>query len=199
MPIRKGSVTFVRFRVKSGPKEKRALSTGLRKKAFEPIDRASDQDRAQGWVELEDSESAELTPTSFLFGERLLVSWRVDKLVVPRRLLASEVDKWRAEFAEREERPPSRGETREQKAIIHQELRGRAFVKTETYDVSWELVADELWVWATSNKVIDEILEALEAMAVVLVPTSPGARAEGIDPKKLEPTEALHHLTRAES
>ncbi len=192
-------MTFVRFHVESGLKEKRALAAGFKKKAFEPIDRGSDQDRSQGWVELENVDSAELTPSTFLFGERVLLSWRVDRLVVPKRLVKTEVDKWKNEFAEREGRPPTRHESRDQKVLVTQDLRGRAFVKTDTHDVSWETPSGELWIWATSTKVIEEIIEALEAMGVVLKPTSPGARVEALDPKLLLPTEALHHLERKES
>src|SRR5512140_2807835 len=98
MPILRGSVTFARFRVdpsKKVPSDvRRWLVRGLQAAAFEPIDRKSDDDVAAGFVELEDRDRTEFSPSALFYGERALFSWRIDKLRVPAGQLRDELDRW---------------------------------------------------------------------------------------------------------
>src|SRR5262245_37862846 len=102
MPVLRGAITFCRFRAESigdRPKDvKRWLSRGFRARAFEPIDPSTDTDRSAGWVEIEDTEKTELAPQSFLHGEYVLVTWRIDRLRVPASIVKSELDAWSKKF-----------------------------------------------------------------------------------------------------
>jgi recombination associated protein RdgC len=64
MPVKKGPVTFARFRAfATKPKAKdqrRSHATALRRHAFEPLDREAEEDRSAGWVELDDPDKSEL-------------------------------------------------------------------------------------------------------------------------------------------
>ena len=108
MPVLKGAVTFARYKVvrtKDEPKDlKRSLSEALRRSAFEELDPGGDEDRASGWVELEDQDAVDLAPSRFIFGDYLMVSWRVDTLRVPTARVKAELDRWaRVHEAERGE------------------------------------------------------------------------------------------------
>jgi recombination associated protein RdgC len=198
MPVRRGSVSFARFRAASDkPKSKdprRSLAAALRKRAFEPLDREGEEDRAAGWVELDDPDSAALAPGSFLFGDHVVVTWRVDALRIPAAMVRAEVDAWAKVHEAKHGQPPRRQEKKAQKELVLRKLRRQAFMSTKTFDVSWNAGTDHVEIWATSAKVIEEIQVAFEeTFGVHLVPRSPGALAgeAGVDVSTIEPTAAL--------
>ncbi len=198
MPLLKGAVTYARFAATSHKEPvkdpRRSLANALRKAAFEPLDQTGEQDRAAGWVELEDHDATELAPSRFLYGSYLLATWRVDSIRVPAALVRSEIDAWARQFEERAGHPPKRSDKAEQKELVLKKLRRRAFVTTQTFDVSWNQDTNAVQIWAASKKIVEEIQIAIEeAFDVSLQPTSPGARVEAseIDPESVRPTPAL--------
>ncbi|MCK6545810.1 recombination-associated protein RdgC [Myxococcota bacterium] len=173
-------MTFSRFRVEQKgerPRDvKRWLARGFKAHAFEPLDKSSDEEVATGWVEIEDRERTDLTPSSLLFGEWVLVSWRVDRIKVPTAAVKDELDAWSRVFEGQNGRPPRRAEKKEEKEHVVQRLRKRAFPIVKTHDVSWNLETNQLQIWTTSKKTVDEIVEALEKLFELrLQPLSPGA------------------------
>lgn len=198
MPVLKGAVTFARYRVvrtKEDPKDlKRSLSHALRRNAFEALDPTGDEDRAAGWVELEDNDEVELSPKRFLFGDYLMVSWRVDTLRVPSARVKAELDRWsRVHEAEKGE-APTRASKKAQKELILKQLRNQAFPITRTYDLTWNLEKDVILVWSSARKIIDEIVIALEdGFGLQLLAQSPGALADAaeIDDDDIQPTPEL--------
>lgn len=198
MPVLKGAVTFARFRVertKDEPKDpRRSLAAALRRAAFEPLDPTEDEDRAAGWVELEDQDATDLAPSRFLYGDYLMASWRVDTLRVPTARVNAELDRYaRAYEAERGE-APKRADKKAQKELIIKKLRRQAFPTTRTYDVTWNLEADTVFVWASARKIVDEVVIALEdGFGLRLHAQSPGAlaRASEIPDDEIDPTPEL--------
>jgi DNA recombination-dependent growth factor C len=184
MPILRGALTFARFRVRSTqerPKDvKRWLSKGLRARAFEPIERGSEEDRSAGFVELENEDSTELSPSSFLFGEYVLVSYRVDRLRVPASALKAELEAWTREFTKDKGRPPRKPERAEQRETVMKRLRSRALPVRRTHDVSWSLKTDCLEIWALPKGLVDEIVDCLSAtFDLELTPIRPSTLMEG--------------------
>ncbi len=95
MPLLKGAVTYSRFKtegIKESPSK--TLSEGLKKGAFKPLDLSRDDDRAIGWVELEDPDSVEFESGSYLFGDYVIVSFRVDTIRVPATAVKAELNKY---------------------------------------------------------------------------------------------------------
>lgn len=199
MPVLRGAVTFSRFRAESSgdgfPQDlKRWLTKGLKAHAFEPIDRRSQEERAAGFVELENPEATEF-PTGALFhGEYALFGFRVDQLKVPASVVRSELNKWAATFTKEKGREPSRVEKAEARGNIEQVLRNRATPRSKVFDVSWNLKTHQLQIWAASRKAVDEVLLAVEgALSTKLKPLVPTAFAEeaGIAEDALGPTPEL--------
>ncbi len=198
MPVLKGAVTFARYKVvrtKDEPKDlKRSLSEALRRNAFEELDPGGDEDRASGWVELEDQDAVDLAPSRFIFGDYLMVSWRVDTLRVPTSRVKAELDRWaRVHEAERGE-PPNRASKKAQKELIIQKLRNQAFPSTRTYDLTWNLEKDMIFIWSSARKVVDEIVIALEdGFNLELKAQSPGALTDAaeISGDAIQPTPEL--------
>src|SRR5262245_7283610 len=98
MPVLRGSVTFRRFSAERlGDRAKdvrRWAQRSLKRRAFEVIDRAGEEDRGVGWVEVEHQDRTEFAPGDVLFGENLIATFRVDRLRIPGPILRSELDAW---------------------------------------------------------------------------------------------------------
>ncbi|HVG61210.1 MAG TPA: recombination-associated protein RdgC [Hyalangium sp.] len=198
MPILRGAVTFSRFLVQpdeGAPADlKRSLSRTLKARAFAPIERRSDEERAAGFVELENHDSSEFSAGALFHGEYALFGYRIDQIKVPGPVLRAEVDKWAAAFQKEKGRPPSRGEKAENRSSVRQMLRNRAVPLTKVHDVSWNLKSQQLQIWAASRKAVEEVLSAVETgFKVKLLPLIPAAAAArmGIEDSALGPTAEL--------
>ena len=198
MPVLSGAVTFSRFRVepaKEAPSDiKRWLTRGLKAHAFEPIDRRSEEERAAGFVELENAEASDFSTSHLFYGEYALFSFRIDTIKVPAAALKAEMTKWQAAFEKENARPPSRSEKNQFKGEVRQMLRNRATPRTNILDVAWNLKTQQVQIWAASRKVVDEITIALEsALGVKLIGITPASMAQtaGIDESALGPTAEL--------
>ncbi|RYZ40448.1 MAG: hypothetical protein EOO71_16085 [Myxococcaceae bacterium] len=198
MPVLRGAVTFSRFRTepsKEAPSDvKRWLTKGLKSHAFEPIDRRSEEERAAGFVELENAEASDFSTTHLFYGEYALFAYRIDTLKVPASMMKAELDKWTSAFTKENSRPPARAEKTKQRAELKQLLRQRAVPRTAVLDVTWNLKTQQVQIWAASRKTVDEISVALEgALAVKVIGITPASMAQraGIDDKALGPTAEL--------
>ncbi len=198
MPVLSGAVTFSRFRAEpagDAPSDtKRWLTKGLKTGAFEPIDQRTEEERAVGFVQLENADATDFPPGSYLYGEYALFGFRVDTLKVPASLLKAELEKWAKAFEKENARPPTRGEKAENRASIRHMLRQRAVPNTKVHDVSWNLKTQQVQVWAASRKTVEEVMLAVEtAFSVKLQPLVPVAFAAsaGIPDDALTPTPEL--------
>lgn len=198
MPVLRGAITFSRFLVEPGegaPVDfKRSLSRTLKARAFAPIDRRSEEERAAGFVELENHDATEFSAGALFYGEYALFGYRIDQIRVPGPVLRAEVDKWAAAFEKENGRPPSRGEKNENRSSVRQMLRNRAVPLTKVHDVSWNLKSQQLYIWAASRKAVEEVVNALETgFKLKLVPLIPAAAAArmGIQDAALGPTAEL--------
>jgi len=198
MPVLRGAVTFSRFRAEfpeAPPANlKPLLARGLKARAFEPIDRKGEDDRAAGFVELDNPDGVDFDGTGFLAGEYALFSFRVDQLRIPGAQLKVELEKWAAAFEREKGRAPARSEKNATKDSLRMAMRNRAVPSTKMFDVSWHLKTHQLQVWAASRKVVEEVqLSAEEAFGVKLLPLAPAAiaQAAGIDEAQLMPTPEL--------
>lgn len=178
MPIRRGSVNISRFRLEGElPKDvKRWLQRGLSKAAFEPIDPKSEDERAAGFVELEDNDKTEFNVGALFHGLHALFAWRIDKLKVPTNAVRAGMQQWATAFADKNGRNPGRRERNEQKDVLKKTLRARQTPVTKVFEVSLDTASADLFVWATSRNVIDEVQATLESkLEVRLVPRVPSA------------------------
>jgi recombination associated protein RdgC len=197
MPVLGGAVTFSRFRAEHARKVpsdvRRWLARALASNAFEPLDpRHAEEDRAAGFVELEDPDATEFG--GVLQGEHALFAWRVDAIQVRAAAVKAEVERWAAAEAAEKGRPPGKREKAERREIVRQMLRQKAEPATKVHDVSWNLESGEVAIWAASRKVVEEAAAAIEsAFEVRLQPVTPGAVAarRKVPEKALLPTAEL--------
>ncbi|HSM93980.1 MAG TPA: hypothetical protein VLT47_13940 [Anaeromyxobacteraceae bacterium] len=196
MALQSGSATFSRFTVQPPAGDPRKwLVRGLGRGKFEPLDlQRSEDDRAAGFVEREETDSTRFPMGAVTLGEWALFAWRVDSVAVRASAVKAELSKWEAAFGAKNRRPPARAERATARETIRRELRLRTPVATRTFDVTWNLSTGELLAWTASRKVVDEIAAAIEtAFEAELTPGSPAALAArgGAVLAKLGPTAEL--------
>jgi len=195
MPILKGAVTFARFRVEGfDERETSWISKNLKAHPFEPIRKASEDDRSAGWVELEDRDRSGFATGSVHYGEHALFSYRIDVLKVPGGQLRDELDRWLKVFEAEHTRPANRREKNDARAALKQQLRQKLSPRTRTFDVAWNLKTQELQVWAASRKTVEEIEAALEktfGIKVLALAPAAAAQALGFKEESLSPTPEL--------
>ena len=199
MPLLKGTATFSRYRVEPAAgagKQKTPpdLAEALRLRAFQPLERGGEEERAQGFVELADKNRGEFSPGNTYEGPFALFSWRVDEIRIPSAAVKSELEAWQQRFVAENGRPPGKKEKGDAKDEIRHTLKSRYPVATKTFDVSLNLESGHAQLWAGSRKAVDELQDAVEqALGVKLVPVSPVTVAQqlGIAEKALTPTPLL--------
>jgi recombination associated protein RdgC len=164
MPIRRGSVSCSRFLLEDGiPKDvKKWLTHALKRHAFEPIDPKGDEERAAGFVELEDEGATTFAAGTLFEGEHALFAWRVDKIRLPTATVRAELEEFSRKYEAKNGRAPSRGQKAEQKELIRRGLRAKTAAATKTFDVSIDLKSKHVLVWASSATVVEEVHSALE-------------------------------------
>ncbi|MFT3706130.1 MAG: recombination-associated protein RdgC [Archangium sp.] len=178
MGIRRGSVNLARFRVEGDiPKDvKRWLQKGLGKAAFEPIDPKSEQERTAGFVELEANDRTEFSVGNLFHGTHALFAYRVETLKVPTNAVRAKMLEWVQAFEAKNKRGPGRRERADQKEQVQKALRAKQEPSTKIFEVSLDTVSRDLFVWATSRTVVDEVQGSLEAnLEVKLIPRVPAA------------------------
>jgi len=178
MPIRRGSVNLARFRLEGAvPKDvKRWLQKGLGKASFEPIDPRSDDERAAGFVELEQNDRTDFSAGALFHGLHALFAWRVDRLKVPTNTLRAGLLQWSQAFEAKNGRPAGRREKAEQKDALKKALRAKQAPVSKIFELSVDLTSRDVFVWATSRNVVEEAQAVLEStLEVKLIPRVPAA------------------------
>ena len=178
-------MTFSRFAAEpaaKAPKDlKRWLTEGLQARSFAPIDRKTSEDRAFGYVELEDHDAVEFGAPALFHGEWALFAFRSDEIRVSGAALRSELDKWAAAFEREQGRAPKRNERAKQRDAIRQVLRSKAEPRSRVVDVAWNLESGQVQVWTTTRKLVEAVSDLMEkSFSVTLRERVPVALAEAM-------------------
>jgi recombination associated protein RdgC len=121
-----------------------------------------------------------------------LFAWRVDKLKVSSGQVRTELFQWAQAFENKNGRPPGRREKSEQKDTIRKALRGKLEPSSKVHEVSFDLAGKELFVWATSRPVVEEVQAAVEsALELKLLARVPAAFLDEPTLDGLSPTPEL--------
>jgi DNA recombination-dependent growth factor C len=198
----KGSIAVRRYLVldELGSEPRKRLSRGLRAHAFAPVDPAAESDRSWGWVSILDEDDADLTPDKTYFvtgaGEQLRVSLRLDVLRPPAAEVKRQVAARAAQIEAEEGRRVGRRERRTLKEEVGRALRKRAFPRTRTIDLVWNLDGKSAWFFS-QGKAHNELLLDLWAKSFGLRIEADGparwaaAAGEAKQLSRLEPTREL--------
>ncbi len=198
MGILKGTATFSRYRIEpdaKGSKEgKKDLAKALRLRAFQPLEPGGEDERAQGFVELENRDLSDFSPGALYEGAFALFAYRIDEVRIPSDAIRQRLDAWSTRFEDENQRPASKKEKSDAKQEIRFTLKSQYPLSTKVFEVSLNTEDGHAQIWAGSRKAVDEVQAAVEqALSVKLVPVAPAAVAVelGISDKALSPTAAL--------
>ena len=197
MPIRRGAVSCSRFRIEGKiPKDVRSwLTQALTRGAFEGIDPRGDEERAAGFVELEDDRATRFAGGTLFNGLYALFGWRVEKIRLPASTLRAELGQWAQKFEAKKGRAPGRREKSEQKDLLRRALRAKTAPVSSVSDISYELPVGEVLIWASATGLVEEIQGALEqGLGVRLIPRVPAAFVSATVLEALAPTPGLFEL-----
>jgi len=229
MPILKGSASFSRYQIEAParagqasqasqartkpakaqgkgqkPKGKETLAelaAALKLRAFAPLDRESEGERAQGFVEFANRGQSDFSPGALYQGDFAVFAYRVDEVRIPSAAIRSELEAWSQNFVAENQRPPGRKEKSDAKGEIKHTLKSRYPLASKTFEVSLNLKTGHAQLWAGSRKAVDELQAAVEqALSVKLVPIAPLTLLAGlgIAEKSLTPTPALSNAESGE-
>ena len=199
MPIRRGAVSCSRFRIEGAvPKDVRKwLTQALTQRAFEGIDPKGDDDRASGFVELEDDRATTFAGGTLFNGLYALFGWRVERIRVPASTLRADLAEWAKKFEAKNGRAPGRGPKSEQKELIRKSHRAKTPPVSTVCDVSYELPVGEVLIWASATGLVEEIQSALEqGLEIRLIPRVPASFVSAAALEHLAPTPELFDVPK---
>jgi len=179
MGLRKGSLTFSRYRVTGTLPDHFPdfFNERIRRHAFQSLWRTSDE-KAVGWTALDDPLDMEFQFASYAQGRYLLFALRIDRKSVPPALLKLKVAE--AEQKKRQETGQKRLYREQREAIreaVHLELLGRALPSPSFCEICWSPADNRLSFGSLSDKLFDELQDLFrESFSLSLVPFVPGER-----------------------
>lgn len=199
MPVLSGSISYTRYELVEEAPPTHKLKDALVEAAFKPLPDTGETDRSSGFVELSDPDATAFEGADLVFDGWLCVRFRTDTIRVPAALLKQKLEAWAKAYEAEHDRPPPKGQKKEQKELLLKSLRRQAFPISRTVDLSWKLETGEIWIWTHSPKQNDEITAAFEdAFRLHLRRLGPQHLAEesvGEKAARLSPTPELFLLT----
>lgn len=173
-----GGLTARRFRVVGDlpPEWREHFRDQLTKHNFrEPANRAG-KEEYEGWVRVQNMLDNDFDdPNLWLFNSFMLISLRVDKKVLPAKLLNATVDRKCREWAAQAgvQRVPT-AKKKEIKEALETEWLERALPRVQLTEVGWNTVEGWALVSSTSEKIVDRVRKRFaRTFGLELVPWSP--------------------------
>jgi DNA recombination-dependent growth factor C len=140
MGLMSRSASIMRYRAK-GEMEGSfwdSVEAGVKSGAFKPVESPGDE-IGVGWTTLEDFTDAEFRGSSYVRGNYVALSLRVDTVRVPARVLEMEFKKESRKLMEQlGTKRLSSGQRRELKERLKETMRKQVFPSIQTFDLIWD-------------------------------------------------------------
>lgn len=155
MGAMKGSASYLRFLVEGDAAKNagKVYEEAVEARRFLPLHADAESLEQAGWVAMESPYDDELPITRdlFLFGELVAITYREDKYVVPRAVLAKKtaerLAKVEAEEDDGAKKVKSRSFRKAVEAAVLVEMKRQTYPKTKLVDVIWDVRRKELRVF----------------------------------------------------
>lgn len=183
------SVSMMRYRVRGEISGSfwDAVDEGVRKGAFREIESPGDE-LGMGWVSTEDFTDNQFGGASYVRGNYIGLSLRVDTVRVPPRILEIHVKQETAKVVEQSERQRlSSGQRREIKERVKESLKKRAFPSIQVFDLIWDTSKAVLYFGTHSVKPRERLEGHFKkCFGLTLIPILAYIRAEELLEGRLE-------------
>ncbi len=160
MGLLSGSLSFRRFRtVQPLPSDFRdTFVDGVNRYAFRENPGHRSREPLVGWVNVFDPGDANFSLNTFLYDHYLVLAMRADKKAVNSRFFHILLERrYREVMNERHLDRLGKRYRAEIKEALEEELLAKALPAVNTYDVAWDINTGEVFVFATSDAVIDQV------------------------------------------
>jgi DNA recombination-dependent growth factor C len=189
MGLFKGAVSYRRFRLMGElptdyPPQ---FLAAVNKRAFRPIEGATDEERSVGWVHIHDPLDTDFVGEKLFFEDQMLLALRIDQKRVPAKVLAAYVQKAEREYMQTNNRESlSRSERRNLRDLVRNDLLARVLPSLATFDAAVNLTEREVRFWSLTRSTCELFQELFEeTFGMNLMPMG----AFGLASKLLTPTE----------
>jgi len=155
-----------------------SVDEGVKKGAFREIDTPGDE-VGMGWVAMEDFTDRDFPGASYLRGNYVALSLRVDTIRVPPRILEIQVRKESAKLLEETGKQRlSSAQHRELKERIKETLKRQVFPSIQVFDLIWDTSKAVAYFGAHAVKARDRVESHFKkCFGLTLVPLIPYIRA----------------------
>jgi len=181
------SVSIMRYRVRGELPGSfwDSVDEGVKKGAFREIDTPGDE-VGMGWVAMEDFTDRDFPGASYLRGNYVALSLRVDTIRVPPRILEIQVRKESAKLLEETGRQRlSSAQHRELKERMKETLKRQVFPSIQVFDLIWDTSKAVAYFGAHAVKARDRVESHFKkCFGLTLVPLIPYIRATELLPDK---------------
>ncbi len=128
------------------------VESGVRSGAFKPVEAPGDE-TGIGWTSLEDFTDVEFKGSSYVRGNYVALSLRVDTVRVPSRVLEMEFKKESRKLMDQMgTRRLSSGQRRELKERLKESLKQKVFPSIQTFDLIWDTTKSLVYFGSHSVK-----------------------------------------------
>lgn len=176
MGIRKGTVTFSRYRLigKLPDHFPGFFNERIRMNAFRNVWRTADE-KAAGWTGLDDPLDTDFPYASYALGQYLLFCLRVDrKSVAPSLLRLRVMEAERGKLAETGQKKLYREQREAIREAVRLDLLGRSLPVPSFFEVCWSVPDHRLIFCSLSDKVFEELQELFrDSFQLTLFPDLP--------------------------
>lgn len=151
----KGSASYLRFLVEGEVAKNpgKVYEESVEARRFLPLHADAESLEQAGWVPMESpyADDLPITRDLFLFGDLVAITYREDKYVIPRAMLAKRLDERLKKIAEEEDdgekKVKSRSFKKAVEAAVLVELKRQTFPRSKLVDVVWDVRRSEVRVF----------------------------------------------------
>jgi DNA recombination-dependent growth factor C len=156
-----------------------ALHEGVKNGAFREVETPGDE-TAMGWVSIEDFTDDEFSGASYMQGNYVGLSLRVDSAKVPQRILEIHMRKEvRAVMERTGQKRLSAGQRRELKENLKEALKKQVLPSIQVTDLIWDTSRSIVYFGSHSMKAMQRVEEHFKkCFGLSLIPLIPYIRAE---------------------
>lgn len=175
------SVSFIRYHVKGAIETSfwEAVREGIANGAFRTREGPGDE-TGSGWVSMQDFDDNEFSGVSYIYGNYVALSYRLDVVRIPARVLEVHFKKERKKLLEQFGRPRlSSTQARNLKESIKESLKTQAFPSIQVVDLVWDTSKSLAYVATHSSRLRERVEDHFKkSFGLALIPMIPFIKAE---------------------
>jgi len=163
MSVLKGAMAYQRFTAAGENFSAEQIIEKLRLFKFRPLHERGEDKESVGWSSYlsEYDHEKNLEIRDFLYGEKIILSMRLDTISLPSQYLKARVKKSLAEYQREHDKKPDRTVKKEIEAAEIQALRERVLPKTKIIEAVWCQKAQELKVLSRGS-IVERFIELFQ-------------------------------------